>query len=346
PATSEPRQGRAGGGGGRGNRPTAYTCSQDSSARDVGGFSQLKPHLQDFLLYRHCRRFRLLQDAPGKCGRAPEDSAGVFLLVAIKTSPGSFDRRAVLRRTWAAEQRQNGAGVRRVFLAGTADRPGAERRWRTDELLRLENRRHGDILQWDFLESFFNLTLKQLLFLDWVRERCPRARYVFLGDDDVFANTDNMVRYLQARDAPGTPPHLYVGQVLRETKPVRWAGSKYYIPTQVYAAKTFPPYCTGGGFLMSGYTAWVVHNMSSAVPVMPIDDAYIGMCLEKAGLPPTDHFGFLAVGENAKPNLIYAMDPCLSRDLFLVHSFQTYEILVMWERIHSPDLKCAIPDQF
>ncbi|KAJ8408319.1 hypothetical protein AAFF_G00257330 [Aldrovandia affinis] len=44
-----------------------------------------------------------------------------------------------------------------------------------NKLLRLENREHGDILQWDFNDSFFNLTLKQILFLEWMQKSCPQA---------------------------------------------------------------------------------------------------------------------------------------------------------------------------
>ncbi|XP_036395743.1 N-acetyllactosaminide beta-1,3-N-acetylglucosaminyltransferase 3-like [Megalops cyprinoides] len=320
-------------------------CEPDRSAGDFKGFSELKPHIQDFLLYRHCRRFRLLLDVPQKCGAAAEDSAGVFLLLVIKTSPWNYERREVLRSTWAAERQENGAVVRRVFLAGTA--AGGEERQRTDELLRVENHRYGDILQWDFIDSFFNLTLKQLLFLDWMEERCPHVHFLLNGDEDIFANTDNMVHYLQAREDPqDSRQHLYVGQVLRDTKPVRWTKSKYYIPTQVYAAEIFPPYITGGGFLISGYTAHVVYNMSFAVPIIPIDDAYIGMCVEKAGLQPEAHVGVLAVGEKVVPKRIYSMDPCVYRDLILAHGFLPYEILVMWERIHSSDLKCGILNKY
>ncbi|KAJ8405005.1 hypothetical protein AAFF_G00329260 [Aldrovandia affinis] len=319
------------------NRPSE--CAQNTSALSFKGFSELKPHIRNFLLYRHCRRFRLLLDVPEKCGRTTEDSAGVFLLLVIKTSPGNYERREVLRRTWAAERLENGASVRRVFLAGTAD---GELRQRTDELLQLENRIHGDVLQWDFLDSFFNLTLKQLLFLGWMQERCPHARFILNGDEDVFANTDNIVRYLQAQDNLSDGGHLYVGQVLRDTKPVRWTQSKYYIPPQVYTAEFFPPYCTGGGFLISGYTAKVIYNMSSSMPIIPIDDAYIGMCLDKAGLQPKMHVGVLAVGEKVDPKRIYNMDPCLYRDIILAHGFMPYEILVLWERIHSPSLKCGM----
>ncbi|XP_061119501.1 acetylgalactosaminyl-O-glycosyl-glycoprotein beta-1,3-N-acetylglucosaminyltransferase-like [Conger conger] len=324
------------------NETKVYECTENNSERDVAGFAELKPQIQDFLLYRHCRYFRRLLDVPEKCGPTRRHSAGIFLLLVIKTTPSSYDRREVVRQTWGAERRINNANIRRVFLTGREAE--GELRGRSDELLRMENRRYGDILQWDFLDTFFNLTIKQLLFLDWLHERCPLVRFLFNADDDIFANTDKFVPYLQGLDTPGAPPHLYMGQVLYATEPIRWAVSKYYIPPQVYAGKTFPPYCTGGGFLLSRSTAQVILGMSPTVPLMPIDDVYIGLCLDKASLRPSMHFGFLVVGERAMAKLTYPLDPCLFRDIFLAHGFQTYEIMVIWERIHAPELMCGIPD--
>lgn len=73
------------------------------------------------------------------------------------------------------------------------------------------------ILQWDFHDTFFNLTLKQVLFLQWQEVRCANTSFVLNRDDDVFAHTDNMVSYLQGHD-PGR--HLFVGQLIRNMGPI------------------------------------------------------------------------------------------------------------------------------
>ncbi|KAK7889829.1 hypothetical protein WMY93_025389 [Mugilogobius chulae] len=142
------------------------------SAANISGFSKLPDHIQNFLFYRHCRHFPMLLDMPDKCG-GPEQSSDVFLLLVIKSSPENYERREVLRKTQRSEE------------------------MRLNGLLRAEQNENKDILQWDFDESFFNLTLKQILFLEWMERNCPKGRFVFNGDDDVFANTDGMVEYLQ-----------------------------------------------------------------------------------------------------------------------------------------------------
>ncbi|XP_008939290.1 PREDICTED: UDP-GlcNAc:betaGal beta-1,3-N-acetylglucosaminyltransferase 3-like, partial [Merops nubicus] len=157
-------------------------------------------------------------------------------------------------------------------VSGFSQLPGHAKR--LNRLLRLEQREHGDVLQWDFRDTFFNLTLKQVLFHAWLEERCPGVRFVFNGDDDVFVNTDNVVRF-----AAGTrEQHLMVGQLIVNTGPIRRPGSKW------------------GGILMSCPTALRIARASRDLDIFPIDDVYLGMCLERAGLLPASHPGVRNVG--------------------------------------------------
>uniref|UniRef100_A0A673AQJ1 Hexosyltransferase n=1 Tax=Sphaeramia orbicularis TaxID=375764 RepID=A0A673AQJ1_9TELE len=324
-------------------RSTSYVypwspCQRNQSAANVTGFGSLPGHIRDFLYYRHCRHFPLLLDVPDKCGGANK-SAEVFLLLVIKSSPGNYDRREVLRKTWAEERRHKGVWIRRVFVTGTTGTVFEKER--LNHLLMLENREYEDILQWDFNDSFFNLTLKQILFLEWMETNCPRSRFLLNGDDDVFANTDNMVEYLQSLTDNDGSKHLFIGHLIKFAMPIRSKQNKYYIPFQVYESNRFPPYCGGGGFLLSGHTAMVIYNMSKSITILPIDDVYMGMCLAKAGLSPAHHMGVKTLWfhiPSKKPDMD---DPCYYRDMLLIHRFNTARIFIMWDKIHDPNLKCG-----
>ncbi len=115
---------------------------RNMSAYNVTGFSTLPNNIQDFLLYRHCRRFPMLLDVPNKCG-GPQNSADVFLLLAIKSSPENYDRREVLRKTWAEERLHKGVWIRRVFITGWS-KTNFEKN-RLNNLLKLENSENKDI---------------------------------------------------------------------------------------------------------------------------------------------------------------------------------------------------------
>lgn len=312
-------------------------CRENLSVANISGFAKLPDHIKDFLRYKHCKEFPLRLDAPEKCG-GPEKSYDVFLLLAIKSSPWNYERREIIRKTWGQERTYAGVTIRRLFLSGQVANARDARK--TNQLLKIEVEEYGDILQWDFHDSFFNLTLKQVLFHSWMEARCPGVRFVFNGDDDVFANTDNIIHYLL--DVPGAgDKHLFVGQLISNVGPIRETWSKYYVPEQVTTINSYPPYCGGGGLLMSGYTSRTIYNASLGIELFPIDDVYLGMCLKKAGLQPSSHMGIRTVGVHVPSSRLESFDPCYYKELLLVHRFVPYEMLVMWRAIHQPDLICG-----
>lgn len=319
-------------------QPLSTRCELNISAYNITEFSTLPDHIKDFLLYRHCKSFPMILDVPDKCGGA-QNSADVFLLLVIKSSPENYDRREVLRKTWAEERLHKGVWIRRVFIIGTTQ-SGFEKR-RLNRLLKLENNENKDILQWDFNDSFFNLTLKQILFLEWMYRRCPNARFLLNGDDDIFANTFNMIEYLQGQEDNDGRRHLFAGHLIQNVGPIRNPLSKYYVPAQIQESESYPPYCGGGGFLLSGFTARTIYSMSHSVILLPIDDVYMGMCLKKAGLKPTSHFGVRTAGLSVPSENVDKFDPCYYREIILVHRFLPHMIFVMWNEIQNPDLKCG-----
>ena len=328
--------------------PSWPTCQRNTSMANTGNmtaFSSLPARIQDFIYYRHCRHFPLLLDVPDKCGGA-ERSKDVFLLLVIKSSPENYERREVLRKTWGEERLETGKQIRRMFLVGTAG-SGFERQ-RLNRMLKLEQHGHRDIVQWDFHDSFFNLTLKQVLFLEWMDRNCPHVHFLLNGDDDIFANTDNMVEYLLGTmdSKEDSRKHLFAGHLIAGVGPIRTQASKYYIPVQVQESERYPPYYGGGGFLLSGYTAMIIYGMSKSITLLPIDDVYMGMCLEKAGLKPESHMGVRTAGLHVPSRSLDPFHPCFYRETLLVHRFMPAQIYVMWHEAHDPNVKCGLDFSF
>lgn len=313
-------------------------CEPNWSVTNLTDFNSLPGHIKDFMYYQHCRYFPLLLDVPTKCGDV-NNSEEVFLLLVIKSSPGNYERREVLRKTWAKERIHNGVWIRRIFISGTSGE-GPEKE-KMNKLLEVEQRDFSDILQWDFNDAFYNLTLKQMLFLQWMQRNCPNARFLLNGDDDVFAHTDNIVEYLQSLQDNDGSKHLFTGYLFEHEKVVRWPPSKYYVPTQLQKENEYLPYCGGGGYILSGYTAMAIHRTSPYVPLHPIDDAYMGMCLAKAGLSPSSHIGVKTLGIKVPSNAQDNLEPCYLRQLLLVHQYLPAQMYVMWKRVHDTNMKCT-----
>ncbi|XP_076969629.1 acetylgalactosaminyl-O-glycosyl-glycoprotein beta-1,3-N-acetylglucosaminyltransferase [Tamandua tetradactyla] len=309
-------------------------CVANASVNTIPAFEKLPARMQDFLRYRHCRHFPLLWDAPSKCA----GSQGVFLLLAVKSYPTNYERRELIRRTWGQEHSYRGLRVRRLFLLGLPapqDRESAER---LDALVGLEAREHRDVLQWAFTDTFLNLTLKHVHLLDWLAARCPRAHFVLSGDDDVFVHTSNVLGFLEAQSPDR---HLFAGQLMYGSVPIRDSWSKYFVPPQLFPGKAYPVYCSGGGFLFSRHTAQALRKAARDTPLFPIDDAYMGMCLKRAGLAPSSHEGIRPYGVQLPGARQPSFDPCMYRELLLVHRFAPYEMLLMWKALHDPGLSCV-----
>ncbi|XP_063801494.1 UDP-GlcNAc:betaGal beta-1,3-N-acetylglucosaminyltransferase 9 [Pseudophryne corroboree] len=290
---------------------------------------------QQYLRSKDHRNFSLLINQPNKCTKPSGDT---FLLIAVKSIVEDFDRRESVRKTWGREGIINGARVRRIFLLGTPRNKTAVSMW--ESLMQHESHYYKDILLWDFLDTFFNLTLKEIHFLSWAEDFCSNVKFIFKGDADVFVNVENLIHFLQTQDSSGD---LFVGDIINHAKPIRSKKSKYYIPETMYGLGIYPAYAGGGGFLMSGVTMRKLSQSCKEVELFPIDDVFLGMCLQRINLTPVLHEGFKTFGitkPSAAPHL-ETFDPCFYRDLMVVHSLKAAEIWLMWSLLHSQQPPCS-----
>ncbi|KAM4614022.1 UDP-GlcNAc:betaGal beta-1,3-N-acetylglucosaminyltransferase 9 isoform 1-T2 [Discoglossus pictus] len=315
-----------------------YNAEETSEeVKPTGPSSPTQPpfDFEEYLRSKDNRNFTLLINQPNKCRKPSEDP---FLLIAVKSIVEDFDRRESVRKTWGKEVLINGVMVRRVFLLGTPRNKSSMSMW--DSLLQQESHYYKDILLWDFLDTFFNLTLKEIHFLSWAKEYCGNVKFIFKGDADVFVNVENLIHFLQAQNSTGD---LFVGDIIYHAKPIRSRKSKYYIPETMYGLGLYPAYAGGGGFLMSGITMKKLAKACMEVELFPIDDVFLGMCLQRINLKPVLHAGFKTFGipkPSAAPNL-QTFDPCFYRDLMVVHSLRAAEIWLMWNLLHSQQPSCS-----
>lgn len=292
----------------------------------VKDYNSLPGRFKDFLIYMHCRSYSIMVDQPDVCKEPP------FLLLAVKSLAPHFDRRQAIRQSWGRAGVISNKTVVTIFLLGNAT--AGDYHPDLSEMLRYESIRHKDIVQWDYRDSFFNLTVKEVLFLEWIQTRCPSARFIFKGDDDVFVNTYRILDFLKGLSEPKARD-LFVGDVITNAGPHRDKKVKYFIPESMYVGM-YPPYAGGGGYLYSGDIAARLHNVSQHVALYPIDDVYTGMCLRKLGLAPEKHKGFRTFNIEEK----YRSNPCAYKSLMLVHPRTPQEMIQIWAWLNSPNLTC------
>ncbi|XP_028309422.1 UDP-GlcNAc:betaGal beta-1,3-N-acetylglucosaminyltransferase 7-like [Gouania willdenowi] len=300
-------------------------CSEDTSVRTKDWFHRLDSRFHQFILHRHCRYYPMLINHPEKC-----TDGEVHLLMVVKSLIEQHDRREAVRKTWGQERTVDGRKITTLFLLGTPS-TGKDSK-NLQKLIQSEDLIYKDILQWDFMDTFYNLTLKEVNFLKWFNIYCPNVQFIFKGDDDVFVNTHNLLELISFKKKHHKEATLFVGNAKFKIIPIRNRQSKYYIPKDMYD-KLYPPFIAGGGFVMSSQLARRLFVSSEDLELFPLDDVFLGMCLQKLHLAPEMHPAFRAVSKR--------VSPCVYRKMIVVHKFIGQELLDIWRLVHNEELVCA-----
>lgn len=313
-------------------------------------FDKLPQLMQDFVRHMNRRDYPVINQPGAVCGAgARDEKEPPLLLLAIKTTELNFKSRQAIRQTWGQEGwvegqdskrnggRGDGAYIRRVFLLGK-DNP-EELGMDLSEMLRKEAEHYGDILQWDFSETFFNLTLKDVLFWSWFSRYCDQTLFVFKGDDDVFVNTPKMITYLQEQmrkpQARGIINDFMVGDVIGRAVPDRVDKSKYFVPDSFYNGM-YSAYAGGGGVVYSGLLAKRLHTISQRVHLFPIDDVFVGMCMVRLNAHPIHNPAFLTFDFPGKEE----KEKCVYHTILLVHKRSPNQIIDLWDDMKKTHTQC------
>ena len=247
-------------------------------------------------------------------------ASDIFMLMVIKSACGLQTRRDAIRHTWGNEtwiEKNVGVKVKRFFLLG--DCTSEQERKAVVE----EDRKFNDILQWKFFDSFRNLTLKDCLFLQWYARTCQNVPYIFKGDDDVFVNVKNIVKLLKEMPV-SKRDDLFLGSVLRGSPRILDPSWKYYVSYNLYPNKYYPPYVSGGGFVMSNKIAVRLFQTTLKTRIIPIDDAFLGILLKQMGVEPQSDKTFKSWGMKVS-------DICRLAKIKTFHKMLPNRLLEVWQ---------------
>ncbi|XP_043078163.1 beta-1,3-galactosyltransferase 2-like [Puntigrus tetrazona] len=222
----------------------------------------------------HPSNYHFTLDEPDKCKQDP------FLVLMVPVAPHDVAARDAIRSTWGNESSVQGKAVLTLFLVGLSG--GAEAQQQLEE----ESRQHRDLLQSDFVDSYFNLTIKTMVIMDWLATRCPQATYAMKVDSDMYINPENLMSLLLS---PNTPRENYItGYLMLDQPVVRDKSSKWYVPEELYPESRYPTYVLGMGYVFSNDIPFKIVRASKSIKPFNIEDAYVGACLKWMGLNPSD----------------------------------------------------------
>ncbi|XP_077118130.1 beta-1,3-galactosyltransferase 1-like [Ranitomeya variabilis] len=257
--------------------------------------------------------YKFLINQPDKCkNRKP------FLVIMVLVRCQDLESRHIIRETWGNERIYD-VEVVRIFLVGLPQVCTD----RNQYLLKEESVNFGDIVQQDFMDTYHNLTLKTLMGMEWVTKFCPSASYVMKIDSDMFLNADYLIHNLLYPDLP-VQTNYFTGALFKNSGPYRTTSSKWYVPKEVYPINTYPPYCSGTGYVFSADMARKIYDVAQVLRVISMEDAFVGICLFMLHISPrTSSRGVFNINK-----LDY--DHCKFRKVVTVHHYGGEELQKIW----------------
>ncbi|CAL8307373.1 unnamed protein product [Lota lota] len=264
--------------------------------------------------------YRYILNEPFQC----RDSTP-FLVLLIATEPSQAVARNAIRQTWGNESAAMGLGFVRLFLLGV----GKSSEGAIQSSIKEESHVHHDIIQQDYQDTYYNLTIKTLMGMNWVAAHCPHAHYVMKTDSDMFVNTEYLIQKLLK---PELPPRqrYFTGYLMRGYAPNRNKDSKWYMPPELYPSERYPIFCSGTGYVFSGDMAELIYQASLSIRRLHLEDVYVGICLAKLRVdpvPPPNEFLF--------NHWRVSYSSCKYSHLITSHQFQPNELIKYWNHLQS-----------
>lgn len=265
-----------------------------------------------FMYNNHFKRSLFIKLPEANCKQNPP-----FLVLLVTTTHQQQKVRMAIRTTWGKEQLIHGKRVVTFFLLGTSPNP--------KDLISEEFATYKDFIQKDFLDTYYNLTLKTLMGLEWITQYCPQTHYVMKTDTDMFVNPFYLVELLMRKNQTS---NLFTGFLKPNDSPIRNVQSKWYVSKAEYDGDKYPPFCSGTGYVFSVDVAQKIYNISFSIPLFKLEDVYVGICLDRLNITLKELHQKTVFFASKHPFSV-----CAYRKLVTSHGFQPQEITLYWEAL-------------
>ncbi|XP_022644139.1 beta-1,3-galactosyltransferase 5-like isoform X1 [Varroa jacobsoni] len=203
---------------------------------------------------------------------------GIPYLVVVASGIMNRLRRSAIRDTWAKGLRDSdGAEAAVVFLLGRSEIQYFQK------LVNTEHTQYGDIVQFDFKDTFRNASLKTVLMLRWASKFNPT--YLVKADDDTIVNVRKLRLELQSLQANFSKP-VIAGYELIHVAPRRMKNDKWAVSEKEYPDKLYPNFVSGCLYVISGKALAPLYETALNTRPLSLEDVFVtGLVATRAGIP-------------------------------------------------------------
>ena len=203
------------------------------------------------------------------------------ILFLVTSHSSNTKRREAIRNNWGFSdifrlfKIKFGLDYQVFFSVGLADNNEESKN------INKEAETFQDILIVDRNEDFYDLTRRVMAGFEWAVQQCDFT-YLFKMDDDIFINIPNVMEFLSNSTIAAHNKTLYAGDMNIDAFVNRDPKSKYRVTYKEWPTEIYPPYCSGGGFIISRGLIEKITPYFDWEDPFKIDDAYIGILIQRA----------------------------------------------------------------
>lgn len=208
------------------------------------------------------------------------DVITIFVYSVSETSGKYYERRQTARKTWIKDAISHNICVYFVVAFSDDSRIQSDIEW--------EAFRYKDIIEFAFIEDYYNLTLKTISVLYYIKENVE-SELVMKADDDLVVNIKLLI------ELKGSFKSGISGRMITGLRPDRNELGRQYIPECVYPNKTLPKFTTGLAYILSrdSVTRLISTLEAYSGPIVDIEDVFItGVIAELAQIARHDRKEF------------------------------------------------------
>ena len=194
------------------------------------------------------------------------ETSSLTLLVLIITAANNFQKRLLIRNTWAISD----SNIKFVFILGETNDPV------TNAQIQLEYIAFNDMVQANFLDSYNNLTLKTIVGMRWTAIYCSNSRFILKIDDDIVLNVNPLLNYLEQIQNEFMKNTIF-GMVYKNAPVCRDKSSKFYVDRKDFEKDFYPDYLDKEAYLFTSDLAQKFYSASLNIKNFVFEDIYIGL---------------------------------------------------------------------
>ena len=202
-------------------------------------------------------------------------SAGLQYIFYVHSAVSHFAKRHTVRQTWGNKNLFKDHRTAILFLIGTTNDPGVQRR------LDAEFKRFGDLVQGDFIDDYRNMTQKAILGIQYISGHCSHIPHAIKADDDVMVDIFRVMSMVNSQKHHDFVIcyHWHDMNILRTHKK-DWQTERWGIPDYLFPGQLFyPPYCAGLGYVIKTKLLGQMYKHVKSIPYIHVDDVFTGQLM-------------------------------------------------------------------